>query len=82
MKVKGIKVEYYMKNGAVLVDDSTRFDSPVEDTDSNYVKLHECFTDIAKRALKVESGGYAVMGTMYVRSSEVQAIKLTPVKEE
>ena len=82
MKVKGIKVECYMKNGAVLVDDSTRFKSPVEDTDSNYVKLHECFSDIAKSALKVESGGYAVMGTMYVRSSEIQAVRLLPIEEE
>lgn len=82
MKVKGIKVEYYMKNEAVLVDDLLQFVSPIEDTNSDYIKFYESARDLAKVALKAETGGHVVFGTLYVRASEIQAIRLLPIEGE
>lgn len=81
MKVKGIKVEYYMKNGVMLVDDAIKFNQPLDRSGSDYQKTFDYFKDLAKQSLKSESGGHVVMGFLYVRASEVQAIRLIPIEE-
>lgn len=39
MKINGIHVEYYMKNGQTLTDDEFRFVNPVDEKNEDYVEL-------------------------------------------
>lgn len=81
MKINGIHVEYYMKNGQTLTDDEFRFVNPVDEKNEGYVELLKKVRKIVEESLKEGFEGNVVIGCLYVRTSEIQAIRILPIEE-
>lgn len=81
-KYKGLVVDYYMKNGQIITDDAFRFDEPMGETDKTLVDLVENIQEQVKKLMGHDADGYMVFGTVYVRSRECHAVRLTLVEEK
>lgn len=82
--ITGLTVEYYMKDGDILTDNSLKFATPIKEGTEEFKEfekfLEEC-KRVIKTAFKSDEYGSIVLGTLYVRSSDIKAIKLTVNKE-
>lgn len=83
-RITGLKVEYYMKDGDILTDNSIQFAPPIREGTEEF-KEFEKFLEECKRistaAFRYGEDGSIVLGTLYVRASEINAIRLTVNKE-
>lgn len=81
-KCKGLKLEYYMKNGQVITDTDFCFIEPMDETNKSLIELVENIQEKIKELMGHDADGYMVFGTVYVRSRECNAVRLTMVEEE
>lgn len=81
MKIKGIKLTYYMKNGSEIVDESFEFLEPVEEQDKDLKDLAEQVKKSVKEAVRSENGGCIAYGNLYVNTKEVNAIRFEMIKD-
>lgn len=81
-KYKGLKLEYYMKNGQVITDDDFQFQGPTDEKDTNLIELVKHIQEEVKKLMGHDADGYMVFGTLCVRSRECQAVRLSLVEGE
>ena len=82
MKYKGVIVTYYLNNGTVITDDGYVFTEPLEANSEELTKFKEkisSITDLVFNKAKFE--GKVVIGTVYVRVSSINAIRIKYVED-
>lgn len=80
MKVSGLKMTYYMKNGVELTDTSYVFPAPVEDDNTELADLVDKIKKYIRDSMKHGVEGSLVFGNLYDRISELNAVRLEFVK--
>lgn len=65
-----------MKNGQTLEDTGLEFETYYNETDKELINLIDEAKDIIKSCLKAGVEGSIILGNIYVRTSEIQAIKI------
>lgn len=80
MKVSGLKMTYYMKNGVELTDTSYVFPAPVEENNTELVYLLDKIKKYIETSMKHGVEGSLVSGNLYVRISELNAVRVELIK--
>lgn len=78
-KITGLKIIYFMRNGQTLEDTGLEFETSYNEADEELVDLIGDIGDMVKSCFKAGMEDCVTLGNIYVRASEIQAVKIEPI---